>query len=60
MDAVLVERHLSSKARRELKLEGTVLLATIDVKNVFNSASWKNMINPLRVKYNTPPTYSKW
>ena len=32
-----------------------ILLATIDVKNAFNSASWKNMVKPLRDKYKVPP-----
>lgn len=32
-----------------------VLLAAIDIKNGFSSASWNNMVKPLREIYHVPP-----
>ena len=54
-DAVAVVREMFRTERQKNQFsKEVVLLATIDIKNAFNSAAWKNMVSPLRDKYNVP------
>lgn len=55
-DAVAVVKNTFDEEQDKTQYsKKIVMLATIDVRNAFNSAGWDNMINPLIEKYNIPP-----